>query len=133
MAGRFGPITRLYARTPVTVTRPGAQSFIGGRATYAASTTFTALMSIQPFTDREMFLLPEGERNKQWVKIYSQSPLQGAIVSSSQKGDIVPYNGNNYEVQYDATWDLPDMTRLQHYRLKASLIPPDQQTVTLNT
>lgn len=126
-----GILERLFAK-PVVVTRPPKQVVTKGRASYPGlPRKFKATMSIQPFNERDMMLLPEGERTKQWVKIYSDTLLQATVQNIGQKGDRLPYNGFTYEVQGSMTWDLPGQTRIPHFKSRAVMVQKDQQDVDL--
>ena len=57
---------------------------------------FTAQCSFQPLTGRETLQLPEGDRIKSHVKIYTSFAIK--------RDDIVERDGESYEVQVVDKW-----------------------------
>ena len=108
--------------SPYTYARPNPQgtTAAGGAApmTWAAKAPFSA--SIQPLSGRELMILPEGERTRERIKIYSETVLQVADQVRGTKGDLVQYNNRNWEVQAMQRWDLNDFP---FYKYLAQLTP----------
>ncbi len=65
-------------------------------------------------------MLPEGERNKEYVRIYTETELFGNEEKTGTKGDRVEYRGRQYEVQGVAPWtdEMPE----PHFKLIASRV-----------
>ncbi len=79
-----------------------------GRAEYAeASTSMTGV--VQPATARELERLPEGERDKETLTIYTRQPLRVGNLANGTAADCVQYNGARYTVAAVETW--PGYTR----------------------
>lgn len=112
----------------ITITRPPTGSYVNGEFIQSgAPTTFTALVSIQPLTLQEMLALPEGQRTRQHVHVYSDIRLQPTIDNTGQKGDrFTNYDGRIFEVRADGTWDFPNQTRLPHFECIAVQVENDK-------
>lgn len=90
----------------------------------AAPVTFTA--SIQPLTYADTMKLPEGERTKDYVRIYTTTQLRQTSEQDKTKGDIVDFKGRRYEVQKVAGWpDVPPTSDLTHFKFIASRFESD--------
>ena len=116
-----GPISRHGG--PVLVTRPSPGSYVGGKWVDGPSPAqFTATMSIQPFSLREMLILPESERSRMYVKVYSDTPVRPLDEATATKGDRFPYDNRTMEVQKNGTWDIPKVTLQPHFKAIAAAI-----------
>lgn len=91
MASLLGSIT-------VTVRRQSPLSYVNGEAVRGSESTFTALVSIQPMSGREREDLPEGYRTKRVSKLYTRSDLHVLDVDTATPGDIVEYDGTDWEI-----------------------------------
>jgi hypothetical protein len=93
-----------WAKT-YTFTRQGAGSYVNSRwvdGAAAAPVSFRA--SVQEITGFALAQLPEGERNKRPIWIYTDTQLQIVNTDTQTKGDIVNYLGFLYEVQVLEDW-----------------------------
>ena len=85
---------------PVTVTRYAAGAYVNGIYTAGATSTFDTVMSIQSLNGRELLLLPEGERTKNYAKGFASVELKTANQTLGTKADrITDGYGKIYEVQ----------------------------------
>jgi hypothetical protein len=94
-------IARL-AQGRFTVTRPSG-SYVAGRWVEGAAETFEIAASIQPATPKELQRLPEGDRVKAVIAIWTTTELR---VGEGAQADRVSYGGGTYEVQAVERWDL---------------------------
>lgn len=88
----------------VTVTRYTAGSYTNGVWSDGGSSTFTAVMSIQPLKGQELLKLPEAERTMNYMKGYSSVELKTSSQNGQTKADVVTYQGKDYEVQAVESW-----------------------------
>ena len=88
----------------VTVTRYAAGSYVNGTYVSGAISTFSAIMSVQPMTGRELLNLPEAQRTRNIVKGYCPTQLYTAQQSASKKADLVTVGTKTYEVQNVEHW-----------------------------
>lgn len=110
--------------TTYTVKRRNAGSYVGGHWQPAGTTEFEIIASIQPLRGKEMELLPEGERSKERVRIYTKSGLQQTIEKLAIKGDLVSYKGREYEVKSIEEWEF-SRDGLAHFKAIAVLVEDD--------
>lgn len=81
-----------------TVTRPGAATYVAGRATFGAATTFDLLLCVQPLTAKEMQRVRELYRDSDAVAVYTTGDLSIGSGASMRTGDTFTHNGGTYEV-----------------------------------
>lgn len=95
----------------VTVTRSTAPQTLNAAGIWVdgSTQTFEVILSLQPFSGREMLYLPEGERNRNYVKAYCPLSLGTSTQSPLQLGDSVAYLGVQYVVTEVQHW-VGDMT-----------------------
>lgn len=63
-----------------------------------AETELTVYMNIQPVRGKELDALPEGRRDKQAIKGYSDTQLYTVKEAAAENPDIIVYDGERYEV-----------------------------------
>lgn len=108
-----------------TVRRYEAGHYDRGR--WVAGTSYTDMYivaSIQPLTGKERELLPEGERTKEVIRIYTKYGLRQAMEQQNVKGDRVTYKGRAYEVRRVDTWDF-DFDGMAHIKALAVMVEED--------
>jgi len=99
---------------PYTVTRYAAPTYTKGTATQGATTTFTIQATVQPLTPREALLLPEGERLRQNLKVYSATELKPSDNNGELPADTIEYRGENYKVISVERRDQTDIPHFKH-------------------
>lgn len=84
----------------VSVTRTTGGSRVKGAWVKGASTELTIQANIQPvMKGTDTLLLPEGDRSKEIIKIYTTSELLSRKEGASPvDGDIIEYDGKSFEV-----------------------------------
>lgn len=92
------------------VTRSGPGAYVSGE--YVKGTTETVKMkgSLQPLNAREMKLVEEGTRLRQYFKFYSDQQLLVVNTKTLNKADVVTIDGTTFKVYSIENWkgvDLP--------------------------
>ncbi len=86
-------------RKLLTVKRPtAATGYTGGVAQTESRTSFNIRASVQPLTPEEMQLLPEGRRQTEGYRLYTDTRLIAANSKTGVNADLVEYEGADYEV-----------------------------------
>ena len=105
----------------VTVTRRGAITRSNGFPVAGSSSTFTlSPVIIQPLSGREMQHVPEGQRNREWLRVYSQTALRTAAEGNGVMADTFAYAGATYEVQSVDNWS----PNANYYAYRAARVSP---------
>jgi len=89
--------------TPFTVVRKRESVNDKGRAVYEEGHS-PMTGTVQPATARELDRLPEGERDKETLTIYTREPLHVGNLADGTAADCVLYNGARYTVAAVETW-----------------------------
>lgn len=58
----------------------------------------TIIASVQPVGDKELLILPDGDRNKEMLKLYSTFKFQIKDEAQGQTSDLIDIDGRIYEV-----------------------------------
>jgi len=112
---------------PLVVTRPAQGQFVDGDwipGDPAGQDQFTITASVQPLAFSETVLIPDGQRNRDAVKVYTVTELHEARPSEQQKGDLLYIGPDVYEVFKVAAYPLPPAP-LSHYKVIALKQPKD--------
>jgi len=95
------PSFTLTKKLPITVYRKGKDSVVKGRPVPAVETSFVVEANVQPFNYRDLMVLPESDRTKEWIKVYVAT---SEILRTARQGsdgydaDEVLWNGERFKV-----------------------------------
>jgi hypothetical protein len=81
------------------VTRYAAPSIVNGRKVRGAASTFSAVMSVQPLSSKELEFVPEGLRARGVRAVFSNTKLQ-----TLPDPDRFTYDGDTWEVVKEDDW-----------------------------
>jgi hypothetical protein len=108
--------------TPIVVTRPASGGSFDARGFYVTGgvpTTINTTASVQPASSKDLLLLPEGERTRETVKVYTATELFTVDVVASRPADRFVYDGRTFEVLNVSTFK---MGQLDHTKALASAV-----------
>lgn len=103
------PSFTLTKKLPITVYRKGKDTVVKGRPVPAVEKSFVVEANVQPFNYRDLMVLPESDRTKEWIKVYVAT---SEILRTARQGsdgydaDEVEWNGDRFKVM-----------RLQSYKM----------------
>ena len=105
-------------RSPITLRRPSAGSYVNGIWVEGSYTDSTITASIQPLTGEDMQELPEGRRLSEAFKMYTSTPVMTVQeAGSNQNADRVVFNSKEYEVHEVNPWqNNSNFTIVNHYK-----------------
>jgi hypothetical protein len=110
---------------PLTVTRYAAGAYdSNGAYQPGATSTINIIMSVQPLNGRELILLPEGERTKQYVRGYTNTQLYTAQQAASKKADQTSIDGVTFEVQKVEKWEATNMNIQPYWKIVMAEVNP---------
>lgn len=103
--------------TTVTVTRSAAGGYVSGRWSAGATSTFDVTASIQPVKLRhdELQHLPEGDRNRSAIRVYTATELHSESEAGGTLADFVTWDGEQWEIFKVDIWTLG----ITHYKALA--------------
>lgn len=84
----------------ITITRTVGGSYVKGGWVKGVPTTLTVKANVQPvLKGTDTLLVPEADRSKEMIKVYTTSPLlQRKEGASPNEGDRISYDGKTWEV-----------------------------------
>lgn len=105
----------LTGSTEIVVTSSGQGTWVKGAYQKGASTQKTISANVQPvMKGTDTLLVPEGDRSKEIIKIYTEYELKSRTEGgSSNEADIIEYSGKTYEVMRVISYK---MGILNHYK-----------------
>lgn len=108
-------------RKPQTIKRVTAGSYVDGVWVPGTESTFTIQASVQPLKDIELANLPEGRRNSDTIKLYTNSDLLTVEDKGvNQQPDRIVWQGFDYEI---IAKSIRAMDIISHRRYYATRIP----------
>lgn len=105
----------------ISVKRYPAAAMAKGRYQAVTPTTFTIVASIQPMGGDEILMLPEGDREKEVLSLFTETELRVADQDNKTESDRVAWEGSDYEVIKVRPWK---MGALDHYECVIARVNP---------
>lgn len=69
----------LTKKVPITLKRRVQGSYVNGEWVEGTTTDVVIQANVQPLRDHELMQLPESERSKEWLKIYSADEIRSQV------------------------------------------------------
>lgn len=105
----------------IKVERQVAPKWDHGRPVDQAPECFFIQATVQRLSAREVLLLPESQRTREIVKVYTSFALQGIPEKTNINADVIVWGDAKYEVSSVEKWQ--QKTNLTHYKATALKIP----------
>ena len=106
---------------PRVIERARPSAMRKGRVAAPLVERFEVVMSVQPMTDRELQMLPEGMRSRERVKGYACAELKTVDTSDCSVPDRFFWNGAYYQVEKVGAWkELGNFYRYEAVRASSS-------------
>lgn len=91
----------------VMVKRPSISgTYVSGIYQDSVPTSFMIKANIQPAASEDLMRLPELERTKDPIMVYTATQLNAGSHVLKQSPDVITWNGNDYEVYSLATYSM---------------------------
>jgi len=94
---------------PFTFKRRAATTYVNGKAVAGAESDVVVNGSLQPMNAREVMLLPEGQRTRENLKIYTDTVLNPAEKETGKPADRLTIGSYVYEVTGMENWTQSDI------------------------
>lgn len=107
----------LTHKIPIEITRRELGSHVDGDWVEGATTTFTAMVNIQPLKPYEIYLMPESERTRSWWQVFSADVLR-TEKEGSWSADEFTWKDDRYKIMKVEDW-TNGMRILEHVRCVA--------------
>lgn len=111
----------LVRKIPLTLYRKTEGSYIEGVWTSGVETTVDILANVQPLLDEEYMRIPEADRTKQWIRLFSNSELRTLKEGvDGWSADEFFWNSERYQIMRVQRYQ---MSVRDHWEAKAARIP----------
>lgn len=116
------PTFQLTNKVPVKATRVSAGAWVGGRWVEGEGKEIIINGNVQPLRFHEILQLPESDRTKEWIKIYSAEEMytEQESAEDGRSADIIHWQGKDFKVMQCRHYS---MGILDHYAALAARIP----------
>lgn len=124
---RTKPQFLLTNHTPVEVVRnsPIKGEYVDGEWVEGPKITFTIEANVQPMSNWDLLQMPESERTKEWIKIYSAEEIRKAVEGpGGHEADHILWDGEVYRVMKLKSYK---MGVLDHWHGMAARVPTSAQ------
>jgi hypothetical protein len=101
---------------PVIVQSSPAGSYVDGIWVEPVRTNSTIIASVQPMTPKEVMLLPEGDRQKEAMKLYSTYQFKTQKDGTMETSDYVLIDGRTYMVIACTDFVVHNAMKIRYYR-----------------
>lgn len=121
------PTFRFTGFVMLPVTRRSKGDYVDGEWVEGAPTVLSIKCNVQPLKPSELMVLPESDRTREWLKVYSAEELRTAQEGEGGwDADEFIWNGYKYRVMKDYNFQ---MGVLDHWKAWAARVPvtPDEQ------
>lgn len=82
-----------------------AGSYVEGRYQLGAPERFLLLACVQPLDGEQLFRLPDGQRTREHLAMFTTEALRNTDTAAGTKADRVTVHSRVYEVQRVEPWD----------------------------
>lgn len=104
----------------IKVEKYGAGAYVDGFWVPGNTSLIEITASCQPMTANELLRLPENQRTKEWVKIFTTTKLSTADTEKKTNADVLIIDGSRYEVSSVKNYTMQGpVTGIQYYRCDA--------------
>lgn len=90
---------------PITITRKAAGTYVNGLYVAGATSTISAVGSIQPLSGREQLSLMSLQHAKEIYKLYTSTEIFTVDEGTGKTADLVSFQGKVFEVQKVEKWE----------------------------
>lgn len=108
----------LVKKVPVEITRHEKDTYVNGRLVVGAISTFTVMANVHPFSDYQLMILPDAERSKSWVWMFTTGDVRQKK-ETFWGADQFIWDGDLYEVVKSQNFK---MGVVDHREIKATRV-----------
>lgn len=110
----------LVKKIPVTFTRITQGSYVNGDWVEGTPSNIVIDANVHPFSDYQVFMLPEADRSRSWMWVFTASELRARKEGASgYGGDRFTWDGEVYEIMKTQKYS---MSVQDHFESKATRV-----------
>lgn len=126
VVNRSVPPFNLTRKVEIIILRKGEGQWVHGRWVDGLETEFTIEANVQPAKGYELIPMPEADRSKDWIKVYSVDRLNSVQEGDAIPADIVIWEGNRYQVYNCKTYRMGVLDHTKSMCVRLPETPQDQ-------
>jgi hypothetical protein len=93
------PNFQLTHKIPISISRVTPGAYVGGRWVEGTPLPIEIQGNLQPLRFHEIMQLPESDRTKEWIKVYSAEEMYTSVEGvDGRQADIIHWEGKDYKV-----------------------------------
>ena len=100
------PSFLLTHKTPIQVERTAPGAWVKGRWVEGLVTLINIEANVQPMRGHELLVLPEADRTKDSIKVYSVEHIDTVEDVKQEQADIVIWNGKRYKAMKSMQYQM---------------------------
>lgn len=112
----------LVKKVPVDILRHAQDTYVNGRLVVGAVTTVTVQANVHPFSDYQLMLLPDAERSKSWVWMFTSCEVRQKK-EGSWGADQFYWDGDLYEVMKSQHYVMQTRSHFEAKAVRKELTP----------
>lgn len=121
IVNRSKPVFRWVGKVKLPIERATPGQWIGGRWVEGEAVEVEIEANVQPLKFHEILQMPEGDRTKEWIKIYSAEELYTSQEGADgRQADIILWEGKKFKVMQCHHYN---MGVLDHFSARAAREP----------
>jgi hypothetical protein len=114
----------LVKKVPITVYRHAEGSYVEGEWVEGGETSFVIKGNAHPFSDYQVMLLPESDRSRSWLWLFTTSKVRAKREGSGGWGaDRFIWDGEMYEVMQTQTFTMQVRDHVEAKCVRVELSP----------
>ena len=125
---RTVPQFLLTHKTPVTVLRASEGAWVKGKWVPGTVQTVIVEANVQPLKGSELTALPESDRTKESIKVYSVETLKTLEEVSQEEADIVVWEGKKFRAIKAMTYKMGVLDHTKTICVRFPETPQNQAT-----
>lgn len=100
------PLFTLTKKLPITILRKTEGEWVKGRWVEGKTEELEIEASVQPMRGHELVVLPEADRTKDSIKVYSVERLRTVEEVKQEEADVVVWEGKHYRAIKTMTYKM---------------------------
>lgn len=131
-SGFTKPRFELTHKLPFKVIRFAAGGYVKGKWIDGVQTEMDIEGNIQPMRGHELLALPESDRTKDVIKVYTVETLRTLNEAEKTKADLVIWNNLVYQIIKTMTYQMGVLDHTKSIAVRLPLTPDDYGTYNGN-
>lgn len=123
---RTTPTFLLTHKVPVTVLRASPGEWVKGKWVAGTVTSVNIEANVQPLKGSELTILPESDRTKESIKVYSVETLKTLEEVSQEEADVVVWEGKKFKAVKAMTYTMGVLDHTKTICVRFPETPQDQ-------